>query len=865
MKIKLNCSKFLMKINKKEVIKNLFDFNLGSVLTEVVGLESNIETKAFLLIFNTSRETNMQLAKAYGREQLDNQYNLVSITKKLESEYKEFLELNVTLTEEFFKNVIRSDNQYMIKSFNLFSKFCKEIGIVLPEDIRLNYYIDFRENLKNEFQNHKERYQELIDFFKNPVALQNDKFAFLLDRHYGFKSFYTNLLQQNSDTKETLKDLYIEPLFSIHKNNLINKREEIISEDFELYSKTKSIHEFFNEFFLQSKKHNKIKDSYDMVFVLGQPGQGKTSFCYKLLYDYIEGNSDLPPIPIIFVKIRDLVAKDFINNPFETVSNYYNFMNFKEDEMILVLDGLDEAYMSGGITNEDLRNLYERLKKRSNKKIKIILTSRFNFLNVDDSCLDDTLVLQLNELTDEQINKYCLKFKKFYPENLLVKSIKTILENEKYKHVKELLKQAVLIYFIAVSNIKIDKKDSRTKIYDKIFDSLSQRSWDENGQLNYISHKLKDKPNQYKKYLREFIRNIAFEIYQSPKLYITVNKLLELDATKNFIRRCFDEELKSEEKIKEISKYLLISFYFQHSNNDKGDTALEFFHNSLWEYLTAEYFWEENKKNVLRKDDFGEFEMLDKEEYFTFLDKIIGNKKISEHSIQYNLFEIIENEDKVVNENVFNQTIELLDELKKDDFLLFYDRKKNQLTAYEKSAQIFSVLWIFIHETNKTNPKLIQCDERITDFLFFFNFLWNESLFNVEIIDQSISNRFIFEAYLDNVFFMSEPGKFHIENSLLKNVSFSDAVLFDCEFYKNDFINVKFNNCNIENKVIFKNNSFQNIYFENVKIENKDWLSKLIEENNFIDKSYENFKVISKIENNYYNNEKETNYYIVKK
>lgn len=865
MEIRLDCSKFLTKINKQEIIKNLLDFNLGSTLTEIVGLETSIETKAFLLIFNTSRETNMQLAKAYGREQLNNEYNLVSITKNLESEYKEFLELHVVLTEDFFINVIRYDNQYMIKSFNLFSKFCKEIGIILPEDIRLNYYVDFRENLKNEFQNNKERYKELVDFFDNPINTQNDKFTLILNKYYEFKKFYTNPIQQNEDLKETLQDLYIEPLFSIHKNNFLKLKIEEVNNDFYLYSGG-NIHDFFNSYFLKGIHHKNLKDNYDMVFVLGQPGQGKTSFCYRLIYDYIEKYSDLPPIPIIFLKIRDLIAKDFINNPFDTISDHYNYINFKEDELILVLDGLDEAYMSGGITNEDLRNLYERLKKRINKKIRIVLTSRFNFLNVDDYCLDNTLVLHLNELTDKQISEYCQKFKKFYPNNFLVKSIKTILENEKYKHIKELLKQAVLIYFIAISNIKIEKKDSRIKIYDKIFDSLSQRSWDENGQLNYISNKLKNKPEQYKKYLREYLRNIAFEIYQSPKLYITVDKLLGLDATKNFIRRCFDEELKSEEKIKEISKYLLISFYFQQSNNEKGDAALEFFHNSLWEYLTAEYFWEENKKNVLRKDNFEEFEIVDKEEYFIFLDKLIGNKKISQHSITTNLIEIIENENTFIKENVFNQTIELLDELKKDDFLLFYDRKKNQLTAYEKSTQIFSVLWIFIHETNKTNPKLILCDERIADFLLLFGtFPWNESLFNVEIIDDSILNRYIFECYLENVFFKREPGRFCIEDSILKNVSFCDAILFDCEFYKNEFINVKFNNCDIENKVIFKNNSFQNIYFENVKIENKDWLSKFIEENNFIDNSYENYKVISKIEKKYYSNEKETNYYIVEK
>ncbi|HIC8757892.1 TPA: hypothetical protein ACW72O_003710, partial [Elizabethkingia anophelis] len=226
MVINLDCSKYLKKINKKEVIKNLFDFNLGSVLAEVVDFEMSIETKAFLLLFNASRSTNEQMAKAYGREQLNSTFDLVLISKQMQKEYKDFLEQNVVLKKSFFENILQADNSYLIASYNLFKKFSENIEIPLPLDIRSSYYINYRENIKNEYQNNKDRYQELVNFFDNPLSLQNDKLALLLSKYDEFKNFYTIPLQQNSECKETLEDLYIEPLFSVFENNLVSIKED---------------------------------------------------------------------------------------------------------------------------------------------------------------------------------------------------------------------------------------------------------------------------------------------------------------------------------------------------------------------------------------------------------------------------------------------------------------------------------------------------------------------------------------------------------------------------------------------------------------------------------------------------------------
>ncbi|WP_284462225.1 NACHT domain-containing protein [Chryseobacterium sp.] len=867
MKITLSCSKYLKKINKVEIVKNLFDFNFGSALTEIVEVNYDKEMKAFLLLFNTSRNTNLQLAQSYGRDKLNTEYDLVSITNNFQREYKIFLEQEVVITGNFFENILRYDNNYLIASYNLFKRFCDQLEIKLPKNIRFQYYLYFRENLKEEFQNYQERYDELVNFFDNPISIQNNKFAALLEHYDECKNLYIKPLQECDRSEETLCDLYIDPYFSIYKNNILKfEDEENIHKNFHDFSNTKTIHDFFYSYFLLGNKCDQLKENYNMAFVLGQPGQGKTSFCYKLIFDYLEKYSDLPPTPIIFVKIRDLVAKDFINNPLDEISNRFNYINFNEDEFILVLDGLDEAYMSGGITDNDLKNLYERLKKRSNNKIKIILTSRFNYLNISDSCFDHTLVLQLNELNDNQIVEYCSKFQKFYPESSLIANIDSILNKENYEHIKELLRQAVLIYFIAISNIEIDEKDSKSIIYDKIFDSLAQRSWDSNGQLNYINTKVKSNPKLYKNYLREYIRNIAFEIYQSPNLFITIDRLLELESTKLFIKRCFTEELSlSDEKIKDISKYLLISFYFQQTSKDTSDIALEFFHNSLWEFLTAEYFWEENKKFLLKKDSYEEYEIIDKNKYFDFLDRLVGNKNFEEFSIKLNLIDIIRYEEKYIKNDIYEQSIKTFNDLLQIDFLLRFEYKKNSFTAVERATQIFNVFWCFIHESSvNLNKKSFDFSAKKISYLFKDFGIIGEFLSNINIIsNEYFSSRFILHSILTNIKFFKGDARFHIDDTKINNSSFEHMMFLECMITKNHFKNVKFNNCTMyQIGDFFYDNNFEEVTMNEVQIPSIEWYEEFLESNSFDENFTKKHKVERRIETDYDYSESEF-FYIV--
>ncbi|WP_288443282.1 NACHT domain-containing protein [uncultured Chryseobacterium sp.] len=870
MEITLQPADYSIVINRKELIKNLFDVNLGSAFTELISINDTKERKAFLLMFTAVQKTNVSFAKHYCQEALNSTYDLVSITNELELEIKSFLTQEVKIRHEFFKDVLKDNNNYIITAFNLFEKFYKKLGATFPEDIRLKYYHDFRFYLEKEFQENKEKYKELIVFFENPIFEQNIRFGKILEYYISIKNFFTDSLQKEGDNKETLQSLYIEPFFEIHIKNLISEYIEDIDDKFFKQSTNITIHEFFNNYFFKDIKLKELKENYDMIFLLGQPGQGKTSFCYKLIYDYLENNQDLPEEPLFFVKIRDLIAQDFISNPFDTINKYIsNIVNLENEKGFLILDGLDEAYMSGGINENDLRNLYERLKKRSNKKLKIVLTSRFNYLQVDDACLDNTLIIHLSNLTNEQILQYSEKFKKFYPDNHFANQIQIVLSDDKYIHVKELLQQAVLIYFIGISNITIDESDSRAIIYDKVFDAMAQRSWDKNsGQLDYINPKMKTDPVTYKKHLRNYLSSLAFEIYQSPKLFITLKHLNSLEATRLFIKKCFQENLDSPDKIREINKYLLISFYFQESkNSDNGETAIEFFHNSLFEYLAAEYFWEQNKKILLKKDEDNDLIEVNYKDYFNFLNKLVGNKVIYSNITQ-NLIGIISNEETNIAKLVYYQSIKLFYKLLKEDFLLDFNREESVLTAKEKIRELFKLCWYFIYNSNLAVNDRLNIDDDILDYLLDSISFDNQPIINLylslEFTDRSLM---FYHCDIDNCYFSIHFIRFDMSSSNLLNTAFEDITFDDHSFINNcRFKNVVFKDCEFDNvPTKIKDNFFIDCIFNNIEVPNKEWLFNNFIKNNYIDPDIFKNHFIDKREVTSYTGDISIKYYIMAK
>jgi hypothetical protein len=859
MELKLKCSDFETKIDFKEFTKNIFDFNIGSVLTEVFKGEETNESIAFSLLYNTTKNTFSKESQKLGQEEINNSTDLIALSYLFEIDIKDLYEQEVIITEDFFNDVIKHNKKYLNLSYKIFKNFIKKLGINEPDGYYLDFILSFQEELLKEYCT-DEKYQELSRLFNSPLIEENKNLKSLIGNYKEYKSYYTQKLQENSDENiETLSDLYINPFFSIFTNNLTDNKGRY--NEFETIKNPINIHNYVSKYFFANKKPNYIKDNSNMLFILGQPGQGKTSLCYKLIYDYTI-NNHFPETPLIFLKIRDLPSQGFLHSIFPTINTFskLNFdVDFNNDNCILILDGLDEAYMTGGLKDTDLSNLYDRLNKtaRANKNLKIIITSRLNYLNLSNTCIDGSLVFQLEGLSNKQIKDYAVKFDEFYPEYNFIDKIKNILpkgNKSSDNPIVELLRQTVLLYFIGISKIELSKNDSRIKVYSKLFETISKRSWDSNGQLSYFNKNLKNCPEKYNTYLRKYIRSIAFEIYQSDNLYITVDNLLSLESSKTFIRKSFDSSISIDQDIiKNINKYLLISFYFQNTKGNDKD-AIEFFHNSLWEFLTAEFIWEEFKNLVLQKDEDGDLKSLQLLEFYSFFEKMIGNKKLN-NQIEGNLKEIINNENKETLVIIFQQTSSLFYKLSDSDFLLMYNHRVEKLTSFEKLYNIFKLSWLLVQEMNiKINDEKFFINQKLIGYLFNLNpnFSVDLNLSNLYFTNGfGIENAGIYGCDFNNSVF----SNIHLIDSVFLANTVSNSIFMDCQinqvqYIENSFLNVTFEGCSFNSNTL-NDNDFTNLKFINILVFEEKWLKDFLE-NNTIDKKIDDFVLSKNKDETYY-------------
>tara|TARA_R110001606_G_C15375283_1_gene649916 strand:+ start:86 stop:2701 length:2616 start_codon:yes stop_codon:yes gene_type:complete len=852
MELRLKYADFETKINFKEFTKNFFDFSFGSLITEAINIESTNESIAFSLLFNTTKTTFANESQRLGQDELNKSTNLIVLSNLFEIDIKELYEQEVIITEDFFNDVIKNNKKYLNLSYKIFKKFIKELKIEEPDCYFLDFVLSFQDELLKEYNTY-EKYQKLGKLFNSPLIEENKKLKSLISNYKEYKSYYTQKLQENSDeNNETLSDLYINPFFTIFTNNLTDNKGNY--GEFETIKNKINIHNYVSKYFLVNKKPNYIRENSNMLFILGQPGQGKTSLCYRLIYDFTV-NNQFPETPLIFLKIRDLPSQGFLHATFRTINKFskLNFdIDFYKDNCILILDGLDEAYMTGGLKDTDLSNLYDRLNKtaKANKNLKIIITSRLNYLNLSNSCVDGSLVFQLEGLTNKQINYYSVKFDKFYPEYNFIDKIKNILpkKNDSSDNpIIELLRQTVLLYFIGISKIELSKDDSRIKVYSKLFETISRRSWDSNGQLSYFNKNLKNSPKKYNGYLRKYIRSIAFEIYQSDNLYITVDELIALESSKTFIRKSFDSSISiDQEFVKDINKYLLISFYFQNTKgNDKN--AIEFFHNSLWEFLTAEYIWEEFKDLVLQTDEDGDLNPIKLFDFYSFLEGIIGNKKLN-YQIGHNLEEIINSENKNNLKLINSQITTPFHKLADKNFLLLYDYRTEKLNSYEKLYSIFRLSWLILKQINiSLKEEHIYVNENLCNYIFnsestlpfhmnLSNLYYTKDSFihSTSILTCDLSNSIFFETSFYNCI---------IDDNNLSKSKFESCNIQEIKFSYNNFEEITLIKCIISNST-FNNNNFSNFIFEEVVVYEKDWL-ELFLKNNIVDKNLDDF-IISK-------------------
>ena len=471
-----------------------------------------------------------------------------------------------------------------------------------------------------------------------------------------------------------LSDIYVEPNVRFHKNVLKQYEFDELNKEEEKYAFVKSkcndnLHALVDWFV--NDQNSLIKEELKssearLLLILGQAGQGKTSLCKKIMYDNIddEGNN---PRNIFLIRLRDVLDEDLFSKPlsvlFDRLKNNIDEDTFSKS--VLILDGLDELSMTKDKSIKDADDLIERILKYIDadyNDIKVIITSRENCLNIDNLLEYNNkgiIVAQIEKLDKKQqvewLQKYFSAIEGSQRKiNLSIDDLDTIyeLESKHFKHFRELFSYPVLLHLFILSDIKFDAKASRIKIYNALFQSLRKREW-ENKQIDILK-------NITDEQLKLAVQEIAYQMYLSGKTFLLKSEFKTLFEKQEGGLKEFIQQLTAKNvEIEDLYRALMIAFYWE-DRRVNDNFAIEFYHKSLQEYLSAEKIWNEFKRIV-------HIELA--EEALSIIWKFCAHQILSQEIQEY-LLEVIEADHATDKKALFEKMRSFVPELLKRQFML---------------------------------------------------------------------------------------------------------------------------------------------------------------------------------------------------
>ncbi|MEO1629105.1 MAG: NACHT domain-containing protein, partial [Bacteroidota bacterium] len=450
----------------------------------------------------------------------------------------------------------------------------------------------FAQALSTEWNAGSDKYSELEGHFRS------NPFADGADSRQRKETYYEAIEQHflNPIFKEEalfLHSTYICPRFQVHKrmvpdgfneDRIIEATDHFVSLQFD----GDSIHDYINHHFVKGEACMGVEaESSNLILLLGQPGQGKTSFCYKLIHDALNDLSF--DRELVFLRLRELRnPREFLLHPMDELDAHFSAkgIEFAYDNTLLLLDGLDELFMVEGLTNVEISEFINQMSKivRNRKpNLQVIITSRFHYVDLKNIGKKQALVCSLSPLNLEEQTQWLNAYRTVHSDSVLTKEILKEInesEEEKYKEIRELINQPILLYLIAKADYDITEGGNRSIIYDDLFTTLIKRNWSNRGD------QLEKFENIDQSDFRDFIGAIALKMYQSEYEFIYKSDLLEIEEIEEYVT----DNLKGNyQSLKESLEDILISFYFNVADDSKAreegnqrpkEDAIEFLHKS---------------------------------------------------------------------------------------------------------------------------------------------------------------------------------------------------------------------------------------------------------------------------------------------
>ena len=254
------------------------------------------------------------------------------------------------------------------------------------------------------------------------------------------------------------------------------------------------------------------------VLIEGEPGMGKTTYCQKVVYDWANGqetDASFPKIKLVLL----LKCHDMSGNIWEAIDdqllpkdieeeereNFFKYIRANQSQVLLVLDGLDEA-------PSNLMKIFSDLvESRELSKSHIILTSREEgSVKIRKYC--DTL-LQIQGFASENSHNYI----KHYFKDLEAQGQKLLKDIEQNIELGELIVNPLFTAMLCLfyEDLEGGLPLSKTQLYLEITECILKRFCQKQG----LSHNNDNLTEVYKEELEQLGR-IALETLEKDKMHI---------------------------------------------------------------------------------------------------------------------------------------------------------------------------------------------------------------------------------------------------------------------------------------------------------------------------------------------------------
>lgn len=552
----------------------------------------------------------------------------------------------------------------------------------------------------------------------------------------------------------TLADIYVESFYGVHRYCFKEKDERLDEDKNKPFVNFKtSLHHDLLRLLNQEDCLKLDGKKPGLILLLGYPGQGKTSFCKRLIYD-LTGASSMTFEHIYFVRLRNLVnPADLANNPLKVIQTEI------EDEVdtppinwnnsLLILDGMDELNIKDGFQGSKIDDICKSLEQACEKYtgLRILLSSRYGYIDLDALKKRNITILRLEEFSIDQQKNWLEKYRaeRFHPESPL--SPEKLEEYHKHASIKELLGQAILLHMIASLEEDASGKPNRAAIYDSLFTQLVNRTWSDHGQISILKDIGLDK-----KMLRYALQDIAHAIFMSGKGYLRRADLEKLPKVKTI-----QDKLNQNNRGLDLWRTVMIAAYMDEKkklreDQDEQDQAaygIEFLHKSLYEYLCAEKMWREISNGFLDKSRDGDFFIKDGNKALELVFDIFSSNFISQEIYEY-LIEIIsnvnqQNEKELLLERMYLFFTYCLER----HFLFKFDSSTNEL-PFKKALATFMGYWSIM--VSLCPDKIISHDAKNSKIIsdFFGKFFSHHFINNFNLSHQIFHEFSILGGFFPN-------------------------------------------------------------------------------------------------------------------